>query len=184
LNNLYFLKTRRLLLSVCIIVPVATVIGFAAAGCGTKQSTSTTSTKTTIVSGTTTKKSETPTTTKTSTPPTQAPVTTTVTKTVSDDPFIRLDDTLGDTNIRFQKTWMSAESIGAKEGYKYETSKGTFELYLFDKGSEAYQTATKNNALTVSGTLFPALIQDGFALYFYGNATEELKTKVKGILFP
>jgi hypothetical protein len=183
MNKFYFLKTRRLLLSVCTIVPVVIMISFAAAGCDKKLSTSTTSTKTTIVAGTTTKKSETPTTTKTSTPPTQEPITTTVKKTVSDDPFIRLDDTLDDTNIRFQKTWMSAESIGAKEGYKYETSKGTFELYLYDKGSEAYQTAVKDNAFSVSGTLFPALIQDGFALYFYGNATEELKTKIKGILF-
>jgi hypothetical protein len=181
MTNFHFLKTKQLLLSICTMVPIVIMIGFAAAGCDKKLSTSTTSTKTTIVSSTTTK-SETQTTTKTSVSPTQEPITTTVKKTVSDDPFIRLDDTLDDMDVYFQKTWMYAEAIGAKEGYKYATYSGTFELYLFDKESEAYQTATKNNAISVSGTLFPALIQNGFAIYFYDNATEELRTQIKSIL--
>lgn len=79
---------------------------------------------------------------------------------------------------------MAAEAIGAKEGYKYATRSGTFELYLYDTASVDYKEAVKNNAMSVAGTLFPAIIKDGFALYFYDNAKEELRNQVKGILFP
>ena len=87
-------------------------------------------------------------------------------------------------DVCFQKNWLAAEMIGAKEGYKYTTYSGSFELYLFDTASDAYQAAIKNKAITLSDTLFPAFIKDGFAIYFYDNATADLRTKIKGILFP
>jgi len=95
-----------------------------------------------------------------------------------------LDDRLDELNVYFQKTWMAAEAVGAKEGYKYATRSGTFELYLYDKGSDAYKAAVKNNAMALGDTLFPAIIKEGFALYFYPNAKAELKTQIQGILFP
>jgi hypothetical protein len=105
-------------------------------------------------------------------------------KTVSTDPFTRLEDTLDDMDVYFHKNWLAAEMIGAKEGYKYATYSGTFELYLFDPVSDAYQAAIKNNAISLSGTLYPASIKNGFAIYFYDNATADLRTKIEGILFP
>jgi hypothetical protein len=105
-------------------------------------------------------------------------------KTVSTDPFTRLEDTLDEMDVYFQKNWLAAEMIGAKEGYKYDTYSGTFELYLFDTASDAYQTAIKNNAISLSGTLYPASIKNGFAIYYYDNATADLRTKIEGILFP
>ena len=78
---------------------------------------------------------------------------------------------------------MYAEAIGAKEGYKYSTSSGTYELYLYDMGSEAYKAAVKNNALNLSGTLFPATVRDGFGLYFYDNVTETIRNQIKELFF-
>jgi hypothetical protein len=54
---------------------------------------------------------------------------------------------------------------------------------LYDKESEAHKLAVTNNAMALCGTLFPTVIKDGFALYFYGKAKEELKTQIQVILF-
>ena len=174
---------KRVLLSICMIITTLFIFSFTTTGCSNKSATSTTPTKTTIATSTATTKSETQASDKTSLSPTQVPITTTVKKTVSDNPFTRMEDTLDDQDVYFQKTWLAAELIGAKEGYKYATYSGTFELYLFDKASDAYQAATKNNAISLTGTLYPAFVKDGFAIYFYDNAKEELRTKIKGILF-
>jgi len=161
------------------------LVGLMLAGCGKAPADSTTTAKTTTAAKTAT--SSTTSTTKSST--TKASTTTktsstATTKTVSNDPFTRLDDRLDELDVYFQKTWMAAEAIGAREGYKYATYSGTFELYLYDQGTDAYKAAVKNNAMALGDTLFPAIIKDGFALYFYPNAKEELKTQIQGILFP
>jgi hypothetical protein len=171
---------------VSVIIIVVFLIGLTAAGCGKAPETSTApTTKTAVATSSTTTQTTTSTSTKTTViTPTVIATTSTPTKTISADPFTRLDDTLDDMDIYFQKTWMAAEAIGAKEGYKYATYSGTFELYLYDIGSDAYKTAVNNNAMSLGDTLFPAIIKDGFALYFYDNAKEELRTKIKGILFP
>jgi hypothetical protein len=175
------------------VVTIVFILGYAATGCGKGTATSTSPTKTsaippktstaTQVAGTT---STTQSLTKTPLSTTTKTTTTTLTtqKTVSTDPFIRLDESLDDRDIFFQKTWMAAEAIGAKEGYKYATRSGTFELYLYDKESDAYKAAVKNNGISVGNTLFPAYIKDGFALYFYDNAKEELRTTIKEIVIP
>lgn len=185
---------KQVLWRVSVIIIVVCLIGLAVAGCGKAPATSTTTTTTTAAATSsaitkTTTSASTKTTVSTPKATTTTSITTTKThtptptKTVSNDPFTRLDDNLDDMDIYFQKTWMAAEAIGAKEGYKYATYSGTFELYLYDIGSDAYQTAIKNNAMSLGDTLFPAIIKDGFALFFYDNAKEELRTKIKGILF-
>ena len=97
--------------------------------------------------------------------------------------FIEFDKKLKDSGTYYQKTWMAAQGIGAKEGYKYDTRSGTFELYLFDTNSDAYKKAVKDNAITLGGTLYPALIKNGLALYFYDNATADLRSQINGMLF-
>ena len=78
---------------------------------------------------------------------------------------------------------MYAEAVGAKEGYKYPTTKGTFELYLYDTGSEAYKKALRDNAMDLSGTLFPATVKNGFALYFYPNVPENVRNDITKAFF-
>jgi hypothetical protein len=102
----------------------------------------------------------------------------------SSNPFDILDDKLDKAGIYFQKTWMAAQMIGAAEGYKYATHNGTFELYSFDTNSEDYKTAVKNNAINLGGTLYAAVVKNGFAIYFYDNATAELRNTIKGMVFP
>ena len=182
--DFHMFRNKQVLWSICVIVTAVFIIGCTAAGCSKGPATSITSTKTTVATSVTTTKSETQPTTKTSVSTTQVTTTTTTGKTVSNDPFTRMEDTLDDMDVYFQKNWTAAEMIGAKEGYKYATYSGTFELYLFDTASDAYQAAIKNNAITLSGTLYPAFIKNGFAIYFYDNATADLRTKIKGILFP
>jgi hypothetical protein len=162
------------------------LLGLMTAGCGQTDTSGTTNKTTKPASTTTTKTSASSTSTVSKTTSTTKTTTTktTTTKTVSTDPFIRLDDRLDELDVFFQKTWMAAEAIGAKEGYKYATYSGTFELYLYDTGSDAYKAAVKNNAIDLGGTLFPAIVKNGFALYFYPNAKAELKTQIQGILFP
>ena len=182
--DFHIFRNKQVSLSICLIVTAVFMIGCTAAGCSKGPATSITSTKTAVATSATTAKSETQPTNKTSVSTTKATTTTTTVKTVSTDPFTRLEDTLDDMDVYFEKKWMAAEMIGAKEGYKYATYSGTFELYLFDTVSDAYQAAIKNNAISLSGTLYPAYIKNGFAIYFYDNATSDLKTKIKGILFP
>jgi hypothetical protein len=172
-----------------VVVMAVLLIGLVVAGCGNKSDVSTTTGKTTITNTSTTKTavSSTASTTKSTTTTTTATAKTTSTttsRTVSTDPFTRLEEGMDEQGILYAKNWMSAESIGAKEGYKYETNKGTFELYLYDQGTDAYKAAVKNKGFSVGDTVFPAIIKDGLALYFYPNAKDELKTKVQGLLFP
>jgi len=178
-------RMKQVFLSICMIVTAVFMFGYTAAGCNKGPATSITPTETAVAKSAVTTQSEMKPAAKTSVSKIQETTTATMTakETVSDDPFIRLDDTLDDMNIYFQKTWMAAEAIGSKEGYKYATRNGTFELYLYDVESDAYKAAIKNNAIALGDTLFPAFIKDGFALYFYDNATEELRTKIKVILF-
>jgi hypothetical protein len=89
-----------------------------------------------------------------------------------------MDKVLKDLGINYEKKWMYAEAVGAKEGFKYSTTSGTYEMYLYDTGSAAYSAAVKNKAMDLSGTLFPATIRDGYALYFYPNVTEKVKSQI------
>jgi hypothetical protein len=103
---------------------------------------------------------------------------------IDSSPFTKMESILDDLNIvYYEKKWMFAEAIGAMEGYKYSTNSGTFELYLYDIGSEAYAAALKNNAMDVGGTLFPAVIDDGCALYFYNDVPEIVRGKITAAFF-
>jgi hypothetical protein len=143
----------------------------------TKTSTTIKETKTTTAKTTTTKTTTTRATTTRTT-------TTTTEGSFDSSPFTKMEGILDDLGIvLYEKKWMYAEAIGAKEGYQYSTKSGTFELYLYDIGSEAYAKALKNKAMDVGGTLFPAIIDDGCALYFYNNVPETVKTKITAAFF-
>lgn len=131
----------------------------------------TTTAKTTTAKATTTAAA----TTKVTTSALATKVTTT---TPVNDPFVKMDQVLKGLGINFERKWMFAEAVGAKEGQKYSTTKGTYELYLYDTNSDAYKTAVKNNAMDLGGTLFPATIKNGFALYFYDNVPAKTRSDI------
>ena len=101
----------------------------------------------------------------------------------ANDPFAKMDRVLKDLGINFERKWMYADAIGAKEGQKYSTAKGTYELYLYDINSDAYKAAVKNNAMDLSGTLFPATIKNGFALFFYDNVPAKTRSDIIDAFF-
>lgn len=146
----------------------------------TKTSTTIQETKTTTAKTTTART----TTARTTTARTTTTTTTTTEESLDSSPFMKMEGILDDLGIvLYEKKWMYAEAIGAKEGYKYSTKSGTFELYLYDIGSEAYATALKNKAMDVGGTLFPAVVGDGCALYFYNDIPETVKAKITAAFF-
>ena len=178
------MKNQWLRISLIIIAIVA--VSVAAAGCGKSSEPSKTTIKSSASASITAKTNKIGSTSASAAKTT--PQITTIPKSTAsaanNNAFGRLEDKLDAANIYFQKTWMGAQLIGAQEGYKYATRSGTFELYQYDKNSEDYKTAVINNAMSLNGTLFPAIIKDGFALYFYDNATTELRNNIKGMLFP
>jgi len=153
----------------------------------TKTSTTIKETKTTTAK-TTTAKTTTAKTTTTKTTTTRATTTRTTTTTTEgsfdSSPFTKMEGILDDLGIvLYEKKWMYAEAIGAKEGYQYSTKSGTFELYLYDIGSEAYAKALKNKSHGCGWNSIPAIIDDGCALYFYNNVPETVKAKITAAFF-
>jgi hypothetical protein len=204
MNEAGKIKVRKELSQILLSVIVSIMIAFIAVGCGNTSGTSVTTktnatqnaatSRVTTTSATTTKTTTTSVaTTKTTTTlvlTTAAGTTikTTVTPSLtqgspSTDPFVKMENALKSLGINYEKKWMYAEAIGAKEGNKYSTTKGTYEMYLYDMGSEAYKAAVTNNAMNLSGTLFPATIRAGLALYFYPNVTESVKNQILEVFF-
>jgi hypothetical protein len=187
-------KMKKELLCILLSINVIIIIACTSVGCGKAPETSTTKAAVTTSAATTTKAQTTPVaTTKVQTTPSatiatsplkETIATPTVTEeSISNDPFAKMDKVLKGLNIYYEKKWMFAEGIGAKEGYKYSTTSGTYEVYLYDISSEAYKEAVKNNAMNLSGTLFPATIDNGFALYFYPNVSEKVKNEITTAFF-
>lgn len=64
-----------------------------------------------------------------------------------------------------EKTTMAAQIVGGKEGIKYETNNGSFELYRFDISSDAYKKAKENGSVTLDGFGdFPVVMNKDFIL--------------------
>jgi hypothetical protein len=156
------------------------ILCFTAVGCiRIQKNTSSYSSAMTTSSAATKTDVTTATTTKTSTIKATAITSTVTEENTSDDPSAKMDNVLKGLGINFEKKWMYAEAIGAKVGFKYSTSSGTFELYLYDIESEAYKAAVKNSALDLGGTLFPATIKAGYALYYYGNVSKNIRDEIE-----
>ena len=89
---------------------------------------------------------------------------------------------LTNNNIEFQIVQKSASMVGAKEGYGYTFSDGTsVELYLFDKGTEAYKNAIETNKLTLEGfnMSIDVTFNDDLCIFFNGESSN--KTQIEGI---
>lgn len=64
-----------------------------------------------------------------------------------------------------EETEMAASMIGAKNGIKYKTDKGSLEFYEFDKTSEAYKKAETDGIITLEGFGdFEIVVNNGFAM--------------------
>lgn len=64
-----------------------------------------------------------------------------------------------------EETEMAASMIGAKNGIKYKTDKGSLEFYEFDKTSEAYKKAESDGLITLEGFGdFEIAVNNGFAM--------------------
>lgn len=67
-------------------------------------------------------------------------------------------------------TQMAAEYVGAESGIKLKSNNSKIEIYKFDKNSSTYQTAEKNQQLTMEGFgNFDAKVQNGYALIIDEN---------------
>ena len=68
-------------------------------------------------------------------------------------------------NITVEKTEASYELVGAKDGFKFLSNEKAIEIYQFDKNSDAYKKAEKNQKLEVSAMDydFDAVVKNGYA---------------------
>lgn len=81
------------------------------------------------------------------------------------DVLAKFEDALKSKNIAYEKVEMAAAMVGAEKGAKFLIGEGRAELYVFDKGSEAYKTAEKTQKVSLSGFgEFPAFVTDGVAM--------------------
>lgn len=82
-----------------------------------------------------------------------------------EEAFDLFETLLGDSGYSFKKAEIEASSVGAKYGCSYKIKNGTAEIYLFDKDSEAYKTAERDQAVCAEGGgTYGAVVKDGAAL--------------------
>ena len=99
------------------------------------------------------------------------------------DKFKQFEKGLSDKQIEFEIVQKIGSMVGAKEGYGYifndETS---VELYLFDKDSEAYKEAIKNNKIYVEsfGIALNVVFNDDICIY-YNVEDANNKSDIEGI---
>ena len=67
--------------------------------------------------------------------------------------------------VTVEKNEASYELVGAKDGFKLLSSGKAIEIYQFDKNSDAYKKAEKNQKLEVSALDydFDAVVKNGYA---------------------
>ena len=69
-----------------------------------------------------------------------------------------------DTPIK-EETEMAVSMIGAKNGVKYKTDKGSLEFYEFNKTSDVYKKAESDRIITLEGFGdFEIAVNNGFAM--------------------
>ena len=86
--------------------------------------------------------------------------------------FQQFEQGLTDKGIKFEKNDKAAAMVGAKEGYGYAFGDETsVEIYLFDKATDSYKEASKNNKLTLEGfgITFDVIFNDDVCIYFNGE---------------
>ena len=87
--------------------------------------------------------------------------------------FEKFEKILTDNGLTISETTdMAADMLGAEQGKKYTTDDGSFELYKFDKSSDAYKKAESDGVVTLEGFGdFNVTVNDGFALLANDNET-------------
>ncbi|MCI2105436.1 MAG: hypothetical protein LKK00_01765 [Intestinimonas sp.] len=81
--------------------------------------------------------------------------------------FEQFEAGLDELGITYEKVAVDADMVGAQQGTKYKLSDGNVELYKFDTSTDAYNTASKNKAITLQGFGdFPAEFNNDMALVF------------------
>ena len=79
--------------------------------------------------------------------------------------FKKFEEKLTRDGYSFKKVSKAAAMIGAKQGIEYQISTGAAELYVFDKESEAYKAAEKEQAIQIEGFgAVEAIVKNGAAL--------------------
>jgi len=89
---------------------------------------------------------------------------------------LKTDLTKLDSNIKITKK--AADMIGAEEGYGYIMSNCSIEVYRFNKSSEEYTKAEKEQKINMPsmGMSFDATVKNGYAYSITeGNCDEALK---------
>lgn len=85
--------------------------------------------------------------------------------------FEKFEKILTDNGLTISETTnMAADLLGAKQGKKYKTDGGDFELYKFDTSSDEYKKAESDGVVTLEGFGdFNVTVKDGFALVANDN---------------
>ena len=97
-------------------------------------------------------------------------------ETVQLDKFQQFENGLTDKQIEFEIVQKMGSMVGAKEGYGYKFNDETsVELYLFDKTSEAYKDAIKNNKIYVEsfGIAMDVVFNDDICIYYNGEVANK-----------
>ena len=92
------------------------------------------------------------------------------------DKFQQFENGLTDKQIGFEIVQKMGSMVGAKEGYGYKFNDETsVELYLFDKTSEAYKDAIKNNKIYVEsfGIAMDVVFNDDICIYYNGEVANK-----------
>ncbi len=81
--------------------------------------------------------------------------------------FKELESDLKDVDDGIEITWKAGELIGAEEGYGYETSNCKFEIYKYDKKSDEYKEAEKNQKISMPSfeSSWDAKVKNGYAYF-------------------
>ena len=97
-------------------------------------------------------------------------------ETVQLDKIQQFENGLTDKQIEFEIVQKMGSMVGAKEGYGYKFNDETsVELYLFDKASDAYKEAIKNNKIYVEsfGIAMDVVFNDDICIYYNGEVTNK-----------
>ena len=92
------------------------------------------------------------------------------------DKFQQFENGLTDKQIEFEIVQKMGSMVGAKEGYGYQFNDETsVELYLFDKASDAYKGAIKNNKIYVEsfGIAMDVVFNDDICIYYNGEVANK-----------
>ena len=97
-------------------------------------------------------------------------------ETVQLDKFQQFENGLTDKQIEFEIVQKMGSMVGAKEGYGYKFNDETsVELYLFDKASDTYKEAIKNNKIYVEsfGIAMDVVFNDDICIYYNGEVANK-----------